>query len=270
MELYNSSKGQNNFIIFQNVFGSPNKILETSKPFKINDEDMFISGNSMIYDTEHNYIKITGKAYIKQTKPEDTYQIYSKTMEYFKDQSLFVAKKDVIAQNKDAILNGEFGKAFLDDQRNITDIYVQDEVHMVQKDGETFSDYAYFDVEKNLIAFFKNVELINKKNKTKNEFYIYNTITKNGLTYNEYTPLNIEEKKNVNGILNKLATQVRKNDAYRIKQVMRQNRINEREREIRLREEMMLAQQKNKKKKKKKIDIIDRTHRVRANIHLDS
>ena len=191
-----------NYIDTQELEGNLNDAIMSQKPFKINDDDLFLSGDNLYFIPNKNYLKITQNSHLIQTKinkqnQQKKYDIKSQQMEYIGEKNTTYFVKDVFFNDEENFVECQFSKVYLDDNNEIKDIFLQDKVKITQKKSVAIADYGFFDKQNNLVLLYKNVVLKSKDDISKTNIYIYNTEDKSSISINEYTPLTKKEKKTI-------------------------------------------------------------------------
>ena len=233
MKLENHNNAQNNYIITNELHGDFDKYIESSLPFKLNDDDLFLSGDNLYILTKINYLKITKNSHLIYTKTDieeknkpNIYDITSQKMEVFGNNNYAILENDVKIINEDKTAKSQYAKIYFNQNQKPTDIFMEKNVDIQQNDNNAISDFGFFDIENNIIVLYKNVFISSNTNKSNGEFYIYKTDDKSSFTFNKYTILPKQEQNKVYNILNKLANEVDVFNKMYIQNVIKENRAN--------------------------------------------
>ena len=266
MSLYNSDFGQKNYIKTTSLEGNYNDVITSDRPFSIQDEDLFLSGDNLYLVATEKYLRITKNAHVQQntalkrkvdkSKKQNIYDIKSQKMEVLGKDSTVIFEKNVVFNNGNLTVKSEYGRLLFDDEYKIRNIFLSKNVHIQQKDSNITSDFGFYNKEKESMVFYKNVELKNKNGYSKNDFYFYDTKREEGMTFGERTPLDGAEQRKIYDLLDDFVNALNddKNKNY-IKKIINENERFNKER---------------RRKKETKTDeevVIDRTKRVRVNIN---
>ena len=266
MSLYNNDFGQKNYIKTTSLDGNYNDVITSDRPFSIQDEDLFLSGDNLYLVATEKYLRITKNAHVQQntalkrkvdkSKKQNIYDIKSQKMEVLGKDSTVIFEKNVVFNNGNLTVKSEYGRLLFDDEYKIRNIFLSKSVHIQQKDSNITSDFGFYNKEKESMVFYKNVELKNKNGYSKNDFYFYDTKREEGMTFGERTPLDGAEQRKIYDLLDDFVNALNddKNKNY-IKKIINENERFNKER---------------RRKKDTKTDkdvVIDRTKRVRVNIN---
>lgn len=253
MYLENHTNKQDNFIMTNELHGSFDNEIVSNLPFKINDDDLFLSGDNLYILTKTNYLKITKNSHLIYTKKDtqketktnkktkintdiknhedkkhkpEIYDITSVIMEVFGDKNYAILKSDVKIVNDNKNVNSQYAKIYFNNEQKPTDMFISKDIMITQDENIATSDFGFFDIQNNLILLYKNVFINSGNNKSNGEFYIYNVENKSSFTFNRYTILPQQEQRRVYDILNKLAKEVGLFDRNYILDVIKDNQLN--------------------------------------------
>lgn len=262
-----------NYIEFTELKGDISDILTSKKPFQVYDDDMYLSGDNVILKPNTNYIKITKKPHLiidneykthindknySYKNSTNFYDLKAKIFEVFGDEGLFLADKNVVLTRKNDIIKSQHLKATVEKNTNKIDyIFLSKDVLIQNKDSEIVADYGFFQANKNMVVFYKNVIAKTKTQKTNGDFYIYNTQNENGSTFNQYTILSKQEQGEFYNLLEHLKKHLSKDEEEYIDFVIKSNK------------EYIKKYNSNKKQKKTERVVLDRSKKVRAKISND-
>lgn len=264
--LYNSDFGQKNYIKTTSLAGNYNDVITSDKPFSIQDEDLFLSGDNLYLVATEKYLRITKNAHVQQNtalkrkvdklKKQNIYDIKSQKMEVLGKDNTVIFEKNVVFNNGNLTVTSEYGRLLFDDEYKIRNIFISKSVNIKQKDSNITSDFGFYNKEKENMVFYKNVELKNKNGYSKNDFYFYDTKREEGMTFGERTPLDSVEQRKIYDLLDDFVNALNddKNKNY-IRKIVNENEKFNKER---------------RRKKETKTDeevVIDRTKRVRVKIN---
>ncbi len=246
--------GKSNYIHTNELHGILTEKILSSRPFEINDDDLFLSGDNLLVLHKNNYIKTTKNAHLRQIKKKDSvYDIRSELMEYFGKEHICKFAKDVIFTTGDSVVKGQLAKVYLDKDDNIESIFMKDDVSVRQDNNSARSDYGYFDVETNMIALYKNVVLNSNDGVGSDEFYVYDISDKTSIAFSENVILNTDDAKRMYRVFSKLAIDVPLEDKIHIERIINDNARNRKNAD-------------SVKENDGDNEIIDRSKRVRAKI----
>ena len=253
MYLENHTNKQDNFIMTNELHGSFDNEIVSNLPFKINDDDLFLSGDNLYILTKTNYLKITKNSHLIYTKKDtqketktnkktkintdiknhedkkhkpEIYDITSVIMEVFGDKNYAILKSDVKIVNDNKNVNSQYAKIYFNNEQKPTDMFISKDIMITQDENIATSDFGFFDIQNNLILLYKNVFINSGNNKSNGEFYIYNVENKSSFTFKRYTILPQQEQRRVYDILNKLAKEVGLFDRNYILDVIKDNQLN--------------------------------------------
>ena len=225
IHLKNNDNGQNNYIIGTKISGILTEYAQSDKPFMINDDDVYLSGDNFYFRIYDNYLKITKNAHLIYTKENidkqnnkhqklkiTKYDIKSVKMELFETKNYATFHKNVIFNAEDVTIKSQFGKVYFNKQKELTDVFISDSVRITEDNKLVIADFGYLDIENNLLVLYKNITLTSPDNYSNGELYLYNTKDKTSTTFNENTVLQEKEQYCVNNILKKLAKNINNSD----------------------------------------------------------
>lgn len=233
IHLKNNDNGQNNYIIGTKIRGILTQYAQSDKPFMINDDDVYLSGDNFYFRIYDNYLKITKNAHLIYTKENfdkrtkknvdkqndkrqksnfKKYDIKSVKMELFETKNYATFRKNVIFNAEDVTIKSHFGKVYFNKQKEPTDVFISDSVRITENNRLVTADFGYLDIENNLLVLYKNITLTSPDNYSNGELYLYNTKDKTSTTFNENTVLQKKEQYYVNNILKKLAKNINNSD----------------------------------------------------------
>jgi hypothetical protein len=188
----------NNFITGREVAGNIKyKDINTKKPFKIQDEDIFTAAESLNLKNNGEYIEMRGsviiinKPHLRQNlKKEERNKLLNKErtikceiFEFFRNKLYAVLRNSVNISSIDKEVTSEYAKLYFNDnavkseQIGISDIkkiFFAKNVHAVTKDSVIFADYGYYDLNSEIMILFQEVYVESPKGKSKSEIYLYN------------------------------------------------------------------------------------------------
>lgn len=225
--LVNKNKIGYNFITGENINGEYFGVIESDKPFKIKDDDIFLSGDNFSFSTKENCFFIKKKAHIIYTKilNKEVYDIKSNEMKVFGNDNFATLNEDVKFLYNDNVLTSQFAKIYFDIDKRPTNIFISNNVKIVSNNNEVKSDFGYFDVQNNLLLLYGNVNIFSKTNTSSGEFYIYNLLDKSVVSFTENTILPKHQQDNIYKILEKISAELNAQQKLYIVNFVKNNKI---------------------------------------------
>ena len=208
--------GEKNYIHTQEVCGDFNGKIESNLPVKINDDDLFLSGDNMLAETNNKYLLITKNSHVINTKnklkngknQQEKYDIRSEKMEVFGLQNFAEFTDKVVFTTADNIIKSKFAKAYFNNKNEITDIFLRQKVDIQNQDIHATAKYGYFDVNANIAVLYNDVVLINQTATLNNEIYIYNAENRTSMSFNESANISKAEATKIYNVLEKLSNEL--------------------------------------------------------------
>ena len=225
--LVNKNKIGYNFIAGENINGEYFGVIESNKPFKIKDDDIFLSGDNFSFSTKENCFFIKKKAHIIYTKipNKEVYDIKSNEMKVFGNDNFAILNEDIKFLYNDNVLTSQFAKIYFDADKRPTNIFISNNVKIVHNGNEAKSDFGYFDIQNNLLLLYSNVNIISKTNASSGEFYIYNLLDKSVVSFTENTILPKNQQDNIYKILEKISEELNLQQKLYIVNFVKNNKI---------------------------------------------
>ena len=225
--LVNKNKIGHNFIAGENINGEYFGVIESNKPFKIKDDDIFLSGDNFSFSTKENCFFIKKKAHLIYTKilNKEVYDIKSNEMKVFGNDNFAILNEDVKFLYNDNVLTSQFAKIYFDIDKRPTNIFISNNVKIVSNNNEVKSDFGYFDVQNNLLLLYGNVNIFSKTNTSSGEFYIYNLLDKSVVSFTENTILPKRQQDNIYKILEKISEELNLQHKSYILNFVKNNKI---------------------------------------------
>ncbi len=250
--------GKKNYIHTQTATGNFDGQTQSDLPFKINDDDLFLSGDNFFADEKTNYLLSTKNSHIIQTqmKPKNgknttqKYDIKSEKAEVFGEKHIAEFTKKVVFTTDNNIVKSAFARTYFDEKYNITGTFLEKNVKIINKDIDATSNFAYFDTNLNLVVLYDNVKIVNKSTQLNNEIYIYNTENKTSMSFNENAKISKTEAEAIYTILNELSQELTEKHKRKIHNVIKMHKRN-----------------KNKSSKESDNSNINRNKRAKINLY---
>ena len=224
--------GEKNYIHTQEVCGDFNGKIESNLPVKINDDDLFLSGDNMLAETNNKYLLITKNSHVINTRnklkngknQQEKYDIRSEKMEVFGLQNFAEFTDKVVFTTADNIIKSKFAKAYFNNKNEITDIFLRQKVDIQNQDIHATAKYGYFDVNANIAVLYNDVVLINQTATLNNEIYIYNAENRTSMSFNESANISKAEATKIYNVLEKLSNELDVKHKKYIQNIIKQHK----------------------------------------------